>query len=273
MADEEYVEVDAVVRMPKGERLADSRKTEGWSRGFTPKSSDKGPEHVEIRLKDAGNQWQPEPEPSVVYIYNDPLPPPPVKTREQEEFEELLRAAVALAILRAAEFAAPRIKRWWMGQALPFLAAKREGWQQRKARRKASKQDAGEGVSTVIHAAPIEEAGEGSDALATYEASMTSDEARKHLAELLVAQHFVNEKKRLLANARIADGAVPPELAGAVQALTPKQVENALESILASKPTLLVDLGQLLEADRNKGPLQLGSEKMKEALRLAGDDK
>jgi hypothetical protein len=53
MADEEYVEVDAVVRMPKGERLADSRTTEGWSRGFTPKSSDKGPEHVEIRLKDA----------------------------------------------------------------------------------------------------------------------------------------------------------------------------------------------------------------------------
>ncbi len=28
-----------------------SRKSEGWSRGFTPKTSDKGPEHVEIRLK------------------------------------------------------------------------------------------------------------------------------------------------------------------------------------------------------------------------------
>ena len=52
MEDQEYDEVDAVVRIPKGERLADSRRTEGWSRGFTPKSTDKGPEHVEIRLKD-----------------------------------------------------------------------------------------------------------------------------------------------------------------------------------------------------------------------------
>src|SRR4051794_22796877 len=106
--------------MPKGERLADSKKTGGWSRGFTPKSSDKGPEYVEIRLKDEDEEWQPEPEPQVVYIYNDPLPPARVKTREQEEFEERLQAAVALAIIRAAEWAAPRIKRWWMGQALPF---------------------------------------------------------------------------------------------------------------------------------------------------------
>ena len=41
--DEEYDEVEAVVRIPQGRRLADSRKTEGWSRGFTPKSTDKGP--------------------------------------------------------------------------------------------------------------------------------------------------------------------------------------------------------------------------------------
>lgn len=28
-----------------------SRKSEGWSRGFIPKTSDKGPEHVEIHLE------------------------------------------------------------------------------------------------------------------------------------------------------------------------------------------------------------------------------
>lgn len=37
--DPEYIDVDAVIRMRKGERLADSKKTEGWSRGFTPKST------------------------------------------------------------------------------------------------------------------------------------------------------------------------------------------------------------------------------------------
>src|SRR3954469_15424138 len=74
--DEDYIERDAVVRVPKGERLADSRKTEGWSRGFTPKSPDKGPEHVEIRLKDEGEDDQSEPEPQVVYIdeYRPPEP-------------------------------------------------------------------------------------------------------------------------------------------------------------------------------------------------------
>lgn len=60
MAGEDYDEVDAVVRIPKGGRLADSRKSEGWSRGFTPKSTDKGPEHVEIRLKDEEESQEPE---------------------------------------------------------------------------------------------------------------------------------------------------------------------------------------------------------------------
>src|SRR3954454_17758581 len=89
--DEDYIEVDAVVRVPKGERLADSKKTKGWSRGFTPNSTDKGPEHVEIRLRDDARGAGPaasagpddeddwfEPEPRVVYIheYVEPLQPP-----------------------------------------------------------------------------------------------------------------------------------------------------------------------------------------------------
>jgi hypothetical protein len=40
MADDEYDEYDAVVRIPKGERLADSKKTDGWSRGFAPNTSE-----------------------------------------------------------------------------------------------------------------------------------------------------------------------------------------------------------------------------------------
>jgi hypothetical protein len=37
--DQEYDEVDAVVRIPKGERLADSRKSEDTSRGYAVKSA------------------------------------------------------------------------------------------------------------------------------------------------------------------------------------------------------------------------------------------
>jgi hypothetical protein len=64
MAGDEYDEVEAVVRIPKGERLADSKKSDGWSRVLTPKTSDKGPEHVEIRLKEESELDEPE----VVYV-------------------------------------------------------------------------------------------------------------------------------------------------------------------------------------------------------------
>src|SRR6476620_11602463 len=90
--DEDYIEVDAVVRMPAGERLADSRKTEGWSRGFTPNSTDKGPEHVEIRLKAEGEDDRSEPEPLVVFI-NEPSQPP------QPTVGEMLAAAFVNRVL------------------------------------------------------------------------------------------------------------------------------------------------------------------------------
>ena len=53
--DEEYDEVDAVVRICEGERLADLKKTDGWSLGFTPNTSDKRQEHGEIRRRTSPN--------------------------------------------------------------------------------------------------------------------------------------------------------------------------------------------------------------------------
>jgi hypothetical protein len=153
---------------------------------------------------------------------------------------------------------------------MPLFSVRRERWREWKAQRNEAKPVANEVPPTVIQATSVEQSNEVGDALEDYEADMTSAEARQHLAEALIAQHFANEKMRLLANARIEDGGLQPELASAVQALTPKQVENALDSILASKPTLLDDLGKLL-VGRNEGPLQLGSVKMNEALLLTED--
>lgn len=268
--DEEYVEHEAVVRMRKGERLADSKKTEGWSRGFTPKSSEKGPEYVEIRLKDGDEDLQPDPEPHFTYVYTEARVPR-AKTREQEELEQLLQALVFVAIIKAAEVSIPRIKQWWMGKALPFFKEKREEMRKRWARRKAPREAARAEAQTVSDAVPLVCMNEVSDALETYEANMSSDEARQHLAELLIAQHFVQEKKRLLAHARVEDATVPPELAGSVRSLTSEQVENALDSLLASRPEFLDDLAKLFDAGRSDGPLQLGSETMKVALRLTDE--
>jgi hypothetical protein len=279
--DEDYIEVEAIIRMPRGERLADSKKTEGWSRGFTPKSTDKGPEHVEIRLKDEdeGSASDTGPaEPQFIFIDED-IEPPREKTREQQELEELLGLLVVLGLVKAAEWAQPRLERFWNESVVPFFIAKRDHFnakrdqrQERKAQRRAGKQPA-EVPTTVTEATPVEETNRVSAALEAYEINMTSAEARQHFAEALVAQHFVNEKMRLLASARIKDSGLPPELAKAVKALTPKQVENALDSLLASRPTLLDDLGTFLEAGRNEDQLQSGSDRMKAALRLTDGGK
>lgn len=280
--EEEYVEVDAVIRMPKGERLADSKKTEGWSRGFTPKSTNKGPEHVEIRLKDqdqdeGSTSGRGPAEPQYIFI-DEGREPQREKTREQQEFEEMVGLLLWLGLVKAAEWTQPRLQRMWNERVIPFfnakldqLSAKRDQLQERKAQRRADKQSATKAPTTVVQTVPAEKTNGVSDALRAYEANMTSAEARQHFAEALVAQHFAREKMRLLTNARIEDGGVPPELVTAVRVLTPKQVETALDSILASKPTLLSDLEQFLQMNRTEGQLQLGSDSMKAALHFTED--
>ncbi|MEB2526719.1 hypothetical protein [Kocuria rosea] len=268
--DQEYIDVDAVIRMPKGERLADSKKTEGWSRGFTPKSTDKGPEHVEIRLKtdgeDAKSDTAPA-QPQVIFIH-DHVEPPFQKTREQEEFEVLLGLLIMLGIIKATEWAQPRWLRLWNQRLIPFCKVKRGQWQGLKARRKAGKQLTPDVSMTIAQAMPVDETNAVNIAFEAYQVKMTSTEARRHFAEALVAQRFANERMQLLDNARIENRGLPPELANAVQALTPTQVKNALDALLASKPTLLGDLRNILQMNCHEDQLQLGSDKMKAVLRF-----
>lgn len=268
--DEDYIEVEAVVRMPKGARLADSKKNEGWSVGFTPNSTEKGPEHVGIKLKDlsgsAASGTKPV-EPQFVYGH-EYIESPPEKSREQEEFEELLQALVLLGMVKTIEWAQPRLKRLWDERVIPFLNARRHQWQERREQRRAKGQAADELAATVAPTMLVEGTKEVGDALDAYKANMTSAEARRHFAEALIARRFADEKMRLLSDARIEEVGPGRELADAVQALTPKQVETTLNSILASRPQLLDELGKLLATARND-QLQLGGGKMHAALRLA----
>jgi hypothetical protein len=264
--DEDYIEVDAVIRMPRGERLADSKKTEGWSRGYTPKSTEKGPEHVEIRLKQEDEEGASDPRPAEPRVSSS-FEPPREKTHEQQ-LEELRALLVLLAVVKTAEWAQPHLQRLWNEHVIPFFSGKRDQWQKRKTQRGAGKQSTTQPPTTVTEVPPVEETNGVSDALETYEANMTSAEAGQHFAEAIVAQHFANEKMRLLANSRLRDSDVPRDLVNAIESLTPKQVETTLDSILTSKPTLVTDLGKVLQVSRNEDQLQLGSAKMKAALRL-----
>lgn len=269
---DEYDEFDAKVRVPKGERLAKSRDSPDGYRGFVH-GGDRRMQHAEIFLNhksDEEEEVEPNTSPSsddrsttYVYIVNDDA----AIRREQEETDALLQALVFIALIKAAQVVSPHVSRWWNGRALPFITAK---WERLRERRRTASQSAPNATSTVLEPelADSEEAA----ALEEYEVSMTSEEARKHLIDALIAKRFADEKMRLLANARIDDGTVPVELADAVRELTPKQVETSLDSLLATNPHLLTDLGQLLKTDRHPGPLQLGSDKVTQALRRTDRD-
>lgn len=273
VAEDDYVEVDAVIRMRKGERLANSKKTEGWSRGFTPKSTDRGPEHVEIRIKDSdesSDEGVTLPEPEIIYA-QEYVDQPRQRTQEEEELDELLGLLVLLSLIKAAEWAQPRLKNFWNERIIPYWTLKRATWLERKKRRKLDNDTSAKVPPAVVLNEPASDLDEVDTALDAYEANMTSAEARQHLAEALIAQHFANEKMRLLASAKIADGSPLPELTSAVRKLTPGQVSQALEAMLASQPALIGDLEQLL-AGRQEEPLQLGSPKLDEALRMTNPE-
>ncbi|WP_449373247.1 hypothetical protein [Arthrobacter psychrolactophilus] len=263
MTDEvDYDEVEAFVRIPKGGRLADSKKTEGLFRGFTPNSADKGMEHVEIRLKDKsdGNDSV---EPEVVYFHDFGMRPRQ-KTPEQEELEKLAGELIALGFVKAVEWAHPRLERLWADRVVPYLSRRKLRRQDRNAQRKVSRHVTAASSESVLRGTSSEGSNEVTDALEVYEANMTSAEARRHFTEALIAQRFVDEKMRLLAEARIEDDAPPSELANAVKALTPKQVEIALISILRSNPAIMNDIGRLIAAVPHDGGTLMGGGQMKE---------
>ena len=129
---EEYDEVDAVVRIPKGERLADPRKTEGWSRGFTPKSTQKGPKHVEIRLKVAP-EADLDQEPEVVYVTEYVESPRRELTPPEQATADFLNRVVEDIY----EDLKPVVAHWFRARVVPAVKAKREELRPRE--RKATK--------------------------------------------------------------------------------------------------------------------------------------
>ena len=162
--DQEYDEVDAVVRIPKGEHLADSRKSKGWSRGFTPKTSDKGPEHVEIRLKaekESSSTDKPEIGCGVIEHVEDQRPQ---LTPGQQAVADITGQIIEGLV----EIAEPHVAHWWHTRAAPVLLAKGEALVLKQQARRAQKKALRAGATTTPPAAvPGVEADAPSQDLAT----------------------------------------------------------------------------------------------------------
>ena len=244
MADEEYDEVDAVVRIPKGERLADSRKTEGWSRGFTPKSTDKGPEHVEIRLKDVADA-QLDPEPEVVYVIECVEAPQRELTASQQATADF----VSRVLEDLYEALKPVVAHWFRTRAVPAMRAKRAELRQKRQDRKAMK-------ALRPNASEEAENDESTSQVATVPGepviTVTSEQFQDLFMTWLGREDAQQALWEAIANAHIEDGDVATiAWQRNLAELSPQERTERVGEILSSNPTLLQGLGRLL----TEGPL------------------
>lgn len=240
MADDEYDEVDAVVRIPKGERLADSRKTEGWSRGFTPKSSDKGPEHVEIRLKDAADADLDQ-EPEVIYV------PEYVESPQRELAPSQQAAADFLGRIAEDLYEAlkPVVAHWFRTRVVPAVKAKRQELKQKRQDRKAEKAlraDASE---------PAEEHDATSQEVAAVPSQPTITVTSGQFQDLFMTWLAREDAQQMLwqaiAKAQIEDGdAATLAWQQSLAELSPQERSERVGEILSSNPAILEGLGRLL---------------------------
>lgn len=242
VADEEYDEVDALVRIPKGERLADSRKTEGWSRGFTPKSADKGPGHVEIRLKDTAAADLDQ-EPEVVYVTEYAESPRRELTPSEQATADLLNRVIEDLY----EVLKPVVADWVRVRVVPALKAKREALRQKRQERKA----------TQALRADASESGEQDAAIPQKVAlvpsqptiTVTNEQFQELFMTWLVREDAQQMLWQAIASAHIEDGdAATLAWQQDLAELSPQERSERVAEILSSSPAILQGLGRLLAA-------------------------
>ncbi|WOI62329.1 hypothetical protein [Streptomyces fradiae] len=186
--------------------------------------------------------------PSVVYVTGEYGSDS--RARERLEPEEIIEALVIL--VKAAERAAPHLKRWWNYQARPFIESTRN----RLVRtRKADSQAITPEPSNLVESASSEDSQELATALDGHRVSMSSTEAQERFIAALVARLFSEEQLRILCNARIEDEDEALQLNGPTETLTPKQVEDSIILMLEANPSLLdeetlAEIGKILGGGR-----------------------
>ncbi|MGW2563054.1 hypothetical protein ACWCXB_28175 [Streptomyces sp. NPDC001514] len=229
-----------------------------YSDGLTPGQSKDGGLHHNLydsqgRLvghgrfipDDENEEDSPTESPSLFFDTNECECESDSRARERLEPEEILEALVIL--IKAAERAAPHLKRWWNDQALPFMKSTRN----RLARtRKDDSPDAPTESATLIESVPSEPSQEAIAELEEDRVSMSNEEASARFAAALVARLFSDEQMRILRNARIENDNDSLELS-TVEKFTPQQIGDSIRLILETNPSLLAEeslaeLGKIL---------------------------
>ncbi|WP_240140289.1 hypothetical protein [Streptomyces sp. MUM 178J] len=244
--DQEYDEVPAVVRIPKGEHLADSRKSEGWKRGFTPKTSDKGPEHVEIRLR-AEKESSFADKPEIVYVTEYVEDQRPQLTPGQQAVADITGQIIEALV----EIAKPRVAHWWRTRAAPALVAKGEALVLKQQARRAQKKALRTGSTTPPVAVPGVEADAPSQDLATTpsdpKVTVTSQQFQQMFLAWLAREDAQQALWSLIVNAEVEDGGVATlAWQQELKELSPEQRTQRVMEFLATNPSILEDFARQL---------------------------
>ncbi|MGW4890998.1 hypothetical protein ACWEQL_01840 [Kitasatospora sp. NPDC004240] len=235
MDSSEYDEYEAIVRVRKGARFTQSRKTEGAHRGMTRDPDTNQVGQAEIFFKEN------EPDPVAAYpqggLDHDQYESE-ARAQERRENAEFLAEVIVQISLKLAEKAAPHVRKWWHEQALPAVKAK---WNDQAIPSVKAKWSSLARSRTRDHRAETaEDPQEVVTASSDYRTTMSGAEARKRFASALMARIYSDGQLRLLRNARIVDdGKDGPEELEVADDLTPQRIGEYVALMLEVNPSLL----------------------------------
>jgi hypothetical protein len=163
-----------------------------------------------------------------------------------EEIAQLL----AIAILAGVKVA-PHVRQWWEEQVLSAIRSGLSKWDEKalpaikaqwsrltRSSKAESRQTVVPEVRAIAAAMPVADSPDVTSALAVYQASMSSTEARERFVAALVARAFSDEQMRILRETPVRPGDAL-DLGHLMEAVTPEEVARHINQVLQSNPTLL----------------------------------
>ncbi|MEU8053726.1 hypothetical protein [Micromonospora haikouensis] len=189
------------VEYDDGSHLSQSQKKPG---GYSPLTrEDKTNKLGQVILSDIDEE---DDGPPVVFVHHmGPRPSSGPLTREEPSLSDhtigLLGNLLVAGAVAAADKARPHVTRWLAEQAVPTVMSR---WSQLRSR-KPSRTDGSAEQAATARPAPSDERQKIIAALQTYQASMSTKEARNRFLAALVARLYSEEQLRILREAQIED--------------------------------------------------------------------
>lgn len=224
------------VEIPDGTRLGFAQDAEGGRRGLLfDNETNKLVGHAELFDHELGDDS---------WTSSGPSRDGGDDEDKTDEAAEAIAQALTALVFIGLEAAAPHVRQWWQSKAAPALKSapgKVRSRVQRRGRSETTESDDDAVAAGLVQRDPGDASADprqGRDQLAPLGPVMSSSEAEERLAYAVAAMAFAREQMTLLRDARIVDDG-QTKLAGALDDLTPRGLEEAVHLMLEANPSML----------------------------------